>query len=139
MVDPRRVASLLERLRQTRRILDELAAIPGDELAADLPRLGGAKYYLLLAAEICIDVANHVIASKGLRRPRDFADAFAVLREAGLLDEELATKMASMARFRNLLVHEYGSVDDGRVVEILSEGRADLDAFASAAARLALD
>lgn len=37
-----------------------------------------------------------------------------------------------MARFRNLLVHLYGQVDDGRVYEIIHENLGDLDAFRNA-------
>ena len=41
---------------------------------------------LQLAIEVCLDIANHVIADRGLRVPATYAEAFAVLGEAGLLD-----------------------------------------------------
>lgn len=139
MVDPRRIEQLLDRLLDTVALLDELADLPAEELRADPLRLGGAKYYLVVAVEICIDIANHVIASEGLRRPADFADAFTVLGEEGLVDPDLASTGGDMARFRNLLVHQYAQVDDGRVLDILRDGRDDLRRFAAAAAGLATE
>lgn len=139
MVDPRRIEELVDRLIRNLTLLDELASIPTEELRGDPLRLGGAKYYLVVAVEVCIDIANHVIASEGLRRPADFADAFAILGEEGLLSEGLTTTTRDMARFRNLLVHEYAEVDDVRVLEILREGREDLRRFASVAAGFAAE
>lgn len=37
-----------------------------------------------------------------------------------------------MARFRNLLVHRYGTVDDERVHEIMGEDLDDLEGFVEA-------
>jgi uncharacterized protein YutE (UPF0331/DUF86 family) len=73
-----------------------------------------------------------------LRAPTSFADAFAVLGEAGFVDAGLVPALQEMARFRNLLVHGYLRVDDRRVVEILRTRLDDLDAFRSQAARSAL-
>jgi uncharacterized protein YutE (UPF0331/DUF86 family) len=47
-----------------------------------------------------------------LRSPEDYGDTFKVLDEGGILDEEFATKLVSMARFRNRLVHLYWDVDN---------------------------
>lgn len=43
----------------------------------------------------------------------------------GPFSEETLRKMATMARFRNLLVHHYVKVDDARVYEQLGK----IDAF----------
>lgn len=44
-----------------------------------------------------------------------------------------------MAKFRNLLVHGYLQVDDGRVVEILQSRLEDFDSFRAEMARVALN
>ena len=41
-----------------------------------------------------------------------------------------------MARFRNLLVHGYGEVDDERMLRMLREDLADLDEYVAALRRL---
>lgn len=138
MVDPGRVRSLLDRLAEERSHLRALAARGPAALLADPDLLAAVKYRFVVAIETCIDLAQHVIASEGLRAPASFADAFAVLGEAGFVDEELVPALQSMARFRNLLVHGYLRVDDERVVEVLRTRLGDLESFGSQVARSAL-
>jgi uncharacterized protein YutE (UPF0331/DUF86 family) len=137
VVEPRRIEELVDRLLANLALLDELAAMPTDELLADPIRLGGAKYYLVIAVEGCIDIAIHIITSEWLRRPADFADAFTVLSQKGLLPDDLAAATRDLALFRNQLLHEYAEVDDARVVAVLHRGRQDLRRFALVAAELA--
>jgi len=109
--------------------LRDSEALPGDETA-----LAAAKYRFIVAIETCIDVAEHVTASEGLRSPDSFAEAFSVLDEAGFVDQDLAADLQDMARFRNLLVHGYQRVDDARVTEILRTRLDDFERFRTAVA-----
>lgn len=68
-----------------------------------------------MAIEASIDIGEHIIASEGLRSPTEYAEVFASLGEAGYLPADLVPALMDMARFRNLLVHEYVRVDDARV------------------------
>ncbi|MBI3455479.1 MAG: DUF86 domain-containing protein [Candidatus Rokubacteria bacterium] len=88
---------------------------------------------LQMAIEVCVDVANHVIADRSLRVPATYAEAFEVLAEAGLLDPAERDAMVRMAGFRNVLVHEYARIDPAIVVRILRERLDDLARFGSAA------
>lgn len=88
---------------------------------------------LQIAIETCVDVATHVIADRGLRVPTTYAEAFEVVGEAGLLDASLRDSMIQMARFRNVLVHEYARVNAAIVVRILRERLGDLAGFRTAA------
>lgn len=115
-VDDGRLRFLLDRISEETDQLRRLAAMTDEELFADPDRLPGVKYRFVIAIEAAIDACQHAIAAEGLRAPKDFADAFLVLHEAGLL------------------VHGYGRVDDTRVVEILRTRLDDLDAFRRALA-----
>ncbi len=87
---------------------------------------------LQMAIEVCLDVATHIIADRGLRAPTTYAEAFEILGEAGLLDPVMRDVMIRMSRFRNLIVHEYARVDPAMVVRILREHLADLARFKTA-------
>jgi len=132
MVDIPRLGALLQRIRDEVAALRRLGA--RDDLQDDDTALPAAKYRLVVAIEAMTDVAEHVIASEGLRPATSFADSFRSLAEAEWLDDELATTLAEAARFRNLLVHQYADVDDDRVVEILRTRMNDLDRFVTAVA-----
>lgn len=129
MVDPLRIQTLLDRLGREITALRRLAKRDTDALLADEDVLAGVKYRFVVAIEACIDVGRHLVASEGLRAPRDYADVFTVLREGGFLSDEVAATLRDTARFRNLLVHEYAVVDDNRVIEILHTGVDDLQGF----------
>jgi uncharacterized protein YutE (UPF0331/DUF86 family) len=60
--------------------------------------------------EACIDVANHIIASIGFERVEEYSKMFEVLARNKVISGELGEKMARMAKFRNILVHRYGTV-----------------------------
>lgn len=134
MVDPDRVRRLLEALRFYRDQLSKRRAMEVDDYLSEEAFAG--RYLVQAAAQACIDIANHLIASEGWRVPQDFRDTFTVLEEQQILDEGLAERLRALAGLRNRLVHLYEDVDDRRVHAALQDGMADLDAFARAVARL---
>ena len=137
MIDAGRLRALLDRLTTELSHLERLAQLPDEELMSDGDRIAAVKYRFIVAIETCIDAGNHIIASEGLRAPSDYSDVFAVLAEAGFVPAELAPRLALMARFRNLLVHEYLAVEDERVAEVLRSSLRDLEAFKTSIGRAA--
>lgn len=87
---------------------------------------------LHLAVEAALDIGQHIIAQEGFRRPADNQDVFAVLAEEAILPADLLPRLVAMAKFRNLIVHDYARIDDGVVFGILKRRLGDLDAFARA-------
>jgi uncharacterized protein YutE (UPF0331/DUF86 family) len=87
---------------------------------------------LQMMVEICLDVANHIIADKGYRRPVGYADHFTILRENGILGARLTARMMKMAKFRNLIVHNYDKIDAEIIVGILKKNLPDFEAFKTA-------
>jgi uncharacterized protein YutE (UPF0331/DUF86 family) len=134
MVDRARLEQMLSNLREYVAVLKRLAALNEADFIGDSDKVGNAKYHFVIAIECCIDVANHIIASEDLRFPKDNADSFAVLVDAGVLDESIREPLRSMAKFRNRLVHLYWDVDERRVFEYLRDSLADINRFAQAIA-----
>ena len=132
MVDRPKLDAILSNLRGYVEVLRRLALVPGHEFLADADKVGSAKYHFVVAIECCIDIANHIIASGKLRVPRNTADSFVVLVEAGICPAELESPLKAMARFRNRLVHLYWDVDDHLVAEYLTNSLVDFDRFAAA-------
>lgn len=134
MVDLDRVHQRLELLAGYLRELRRLRDLPVSEYLRHDVYAG--RYLIQVAAQTCIDLANHVIASESWRSPRDFGDSFTVLHEYGVIDDALAGRLRGLAGLRNRLVHVYDEIDDVRVHEALTTGLPDIDAFATAVARL---
>lgn len=134
MVAPARTRRLLEALTRYSEQLAELRDLPPGEYLAHQALAG--RYLVQVCAQICIDLANHVIASSRWRAPRDFRDAFTVLEENGVLDAGLSVRLRALAGLRNRLVHLYEDVDDTLVHRALPEGLRNLDDFVRTIARL---
>lgn len=87
---------------------------------------------LQVSVEICLDVGRRIVALEGFRYPEDNQDVFRVLTEEQVIPGNLLETLLDMARFRNLIVHDYARIDDARVYGILHKRLSDLDAFAEA-------
>jgi uncharacterized protein YutE (UPF0331/DUF86 family) len=134
VVDPLRLQRLLrgvtDRVAQLRR-----EAGADDTRRADPLWLPGVKYLFVTAIEACIDAAQHVCASEGWGPPETNGDAFVLLGRHGALPTSLAERLRQAAGFRNVLVHDYVTVNDSVVVARLAD-LSDLDAFVDALARV---
>ena len=87
---------------------------------------------LQVAVEACLDIGRRIIALEGFRYPEDNQDVFRVLAKEGAVSADLLPTLLEMARFRNLIVHDYARIDDARVYGILKKRLGDFDAFAEA-------
>jgi uncharacterized protein YutE (UPF0331/DUF86 family) len=114
----------------------KLAAFDKAALLADFTKTGSLRYYLQVSIECCLDLANHLIAAQALRPPKDYADAFAVLGEAGLVTQDFVPTLQKMARLRNRLVHLYWEVDDETLHGFVTTRLADFDRFKACVIRL---
>ncbi len=94
---------------------------------------------LQLSIECLLDIAQHIAAAKGHRSPESYADTITVLEEAGLISPEKADTYRSIARFRNILVHAYVSIDPGSVFDIWMKGMEDLREMARDLMKAATD
>ncbi len=130
MVEPATIDGLFLNLKDYVSELKRLSSTPRENFLSEPDKVGSAKYHLLVAIESCIDIAHHFVATYRFRRPTDYADAFKVLVEEAILPQELLATLQNMAKFRNLLVHQYAKIDNSRVYEFLQNNLQDFDAFA---------
>lgn len=113
----------------------ERAAVSSFESYANDVRLRRAvERSLQVAVEACLDIARRIIAIEGFRYPENNQDAFRVLVEEKIVPAHLLDTLLEMARFRNLIVHDYAKIDDARVYGILKQRLGDFDAYARAIA-----
>ena len=85
-----------------------------------------------MMVETCADIANHIISDAGMRVPTGYSDTFKVLFENNFIDKELFLIMEKMAKFRNIIVHQYEEVDAEIVITILKKHPADFEKFKEA-------
>ena len=121
MVDRERIERRLIKLEQTIRKLKEISTYSWEEYSQNEGLKDRAERNLQLAAQSCIDLANHFIADFGFRVPLTYAESFVVLREEGIISPDLAEAMQKITGFRNILVHDYLEIDQQIVYATLSK------------------
>ncbi len=87
---------------------------------------------LQILIEVCIDIANHIISDQGMRMPVGYADTFQVLMEHKVISRRLFNTMEKMAKFRNVVVHQYEKIDPGIVLSILHKNLGDFITYKKA-------
>lgn len=118
---------LLERLREE---------VTVAQLRDDLRLQAMVKYPLLIAIQICIDMANHIVAASRLPKAETYAQIFGRLAEAGMISQELARALALAVGLRNRLVHGYTEIEVEELYRVLQEDIEDLGRFAQAVVAL---
>jgi len=130
MVDRRVVATKLEQIEQ---YYGELAAkqqsLTREEFRGETTEQRAVERMFENAIQACADLAQHLATHNFDYEGDSSKGAIRVLQEQDVIDEETAQTLVSAVGFRNILAHEYGSVDPNRVYELLQTELTVYEAF----------
>jgi uncharacterized protein YutE (UPF0331/DUF86 family) len=122
----RQLGLLNEYLRE----LSEIKKMPQKELAENRIVRAAAERLLQVAIETIQNIGNHIIATRGYRSPKDYADIFRVLEEENIITSDFSQQLQKMAKFRNRLVHLYWDIDVQMIYDIIQNKLGDFEKFA---------
>lgn len=86
---------------------------------------------LHLTVESCLDIGGHIISDEGFREPVDNKDVFAVLAENSIITSEDLSSLQNMAKFRNVIVHDYAKIEAEIIYSIVHRNLPDIERFLS--------
>lgn len=109
----------LRRLAECISFLEEYRKVPKEDFIKDHTVNGAACHYLVLGIEIIVDIGNHLLAEVFQMRATEYAEIIEKLAEVKIISEDFAKENIDMAKFRNLLVHDYIKVDLNKVHQSL--------------------
>ncbi len=104
------------------------------QIGADLEVWLKVRSGLETAAQCAIDLALAMVARRKLGPAESYRHAFTLLGSAGVIDQDLAARLAGWAGLRNVLAHVYTSLDLDKLHAALGD-TAPLRAFAAVAGR----
>lgn len=84
---------------------------------------------LQISVECVIDVCSLLVSGLRLGLPAEEDDLFEKLAEAGFISSEMRDNLRRMKGFRNILVHEYGRINDHLVYETATGRLDDFESF----------
>ncbi len=129
MVDIELVRNKIASMGHNLNRLKEKSALTSEQFQSDLDAQDIILHNLQLAIQICIDIGSHIIADENWEVPTSLGNTFRVLSTHKAISPHMADIMASMAGFRNILIHEYQEVDLKKVHDILTNRLSDFDDF----------
>jgi uncharacterized protein YutE (UPF0331/DUF86 family) len=81
---------------------------------------------LFLVVQAGIDLAEAFCQARKYRKPSSMHDAFYVLHEENIIDDDLLETMLRMVGFRNILTHGYAKIDNDIVMDVLKKRLNDI-------------
>ena len=137
MVDRYVVLARIAKIREYVALLRRIRGMADERRFVSDPLIyGNAERYLQLAIQAVLDISHHIVADRSLPLPPDSKSLFDLLARQKVVSRTLAVKLASMAGFRNVLVHEYLEIDRRRVYGALTTDLRDFESFVRAVTRI---
>lgn len=99
-------------------------------LAADADALDIVSFNLMLAVQLCADIAAHVTTDERWLPAKSLAEGFTRLEENGVLEASTAARLRRAVGLRNVVAHGYGRVGATSVFSAATDGLSDLSDFA---------
>lgn len=124
MLDQKFIKHKIELIREDLELLEDVKDETFDELAKDPFRWNGVQHILQKVIDRGIDINQHFIAelaSPKLPAPQNYTETFLRLKDLGILPPDFTKEIAKSAGFRNILVHEYNTIDEQIVYRSVRE------------------
>jgi uncharacterized protein YutE (UPF0331/DUF86 family) len=129
MLDRDRILAKLDELDGYGRELCQIVPQTIEEYLRKVEKRRATERLLQISVECILDVCHLFVSGLRLGLPAQEDDLVGRMDAAGLISPDLAGLLRKMRRFRNILVHEYGEVDDHIVFETARERLNDLVRF----------
>jgi uncharacterized protein YutE (UPF0331/DUF86 family) len=129
VLDRERILAKLDALHGYERELS--AVLPGNlnDYTTSIEKKRATERLLQVSVESILDVCGLFVAGLRLGLPAEEENLFDRLEQAGVFSPDLIRILRAMRRFRNILVHEYGAVDDKIVFQLAGGLSGDVRLF----------
>ncbi|UMX47823.1 MAG: DUF86 domain-containing protein [Candidatus Nealsonbacteria bacterium DGGOD1a] len=131
MVDINTVIRKISAVKKYIKLLGNYEKYSIEEIKSDVFLRGSAERYLYLACQAALDLGEAVISFKDFRKPGTYSEIFYILGEEKVIPQKLEKKLVEMAKFRNVVAHDYENLDFGIIYKAIIEDINDLSEFAN--------
>jgi len=128
LLDKDRVLAKIDELEGYLRELEQVKPTSLEEYKK-VEKKRSCERLLQLSIECMIDICALMVTGLRLGLPSEEDDLFERLEQAGIISPSMKETLRKMKAFRNILVHEYGRIDDQLVYEVLQERLCDFETF----------
>lgn len=93
--------------------------INAENLKSDMIRYWGIERGIQICIECILDIANVIISVSGKEKPDTYREIMLKMSDLEVVSVKFSKKLANMAGFRNILVHDYTKIDSEVIINIL--------------------
>ncbi len=129
MVDPQSLTVRFEKLREYLKILKEIQKVSRSQFLKDYHVHGLAERYLQLAIECLLDIGSMLIVQYDFPKPSTKQEIISILEDQKVLPSDFTHRLAGIAGFRNILIHDYVKIDRARVYDYLQKNLPQFETF----------
>jgi uncharacterized protein YutE (UPF0331/DUF86 family) len=128
MVDAEVVRNKLEHLEEYINDLKEYQDLSLERLTGDKVLFRFLERTIHLAVESVLDIGSHIISDQRLGNPKFNSEIIEILAENEIIKENVDSYI-KIAKFRNVIVHDYAEIDPEILLMIIKENLNDLKAI----------
>jgi len=129
MIDKEVITKKFQDLNRYLKELEDFKSISWGEFSSSLTKQWMVLHGLQLSIQVLVDVGNHILAAMGENRIEDYVDIIDKLGDKNIIPSEFARQIRGMVGLRNIIVHEYASIDLNKIYEILQHRLEDFHKF----------
>jgi len=126
------IENKLVKLRECIEVLENLKRTPKEKFLKSKEKSGATMHYFVVGIEVIVDIGQHILNEVFQTRGDSYEEIITRLGEVKVVDENFAKENADMAKFRNLLIHEYIKIDLKKVYQNLQKAPEIFRKFAKA-------
>lgn len=130
MADERVVSVKLEQIEQYHgELLAKRRSLSREEFLGSTTERRAVERMFENVVQACSDLAQHIATVDFGWNGSSSKEAIRVLGREGVIDDETTKTLVAAVGFRNILAHDYGTIDYGEVYDILRSGLDVYDTF----------
>lgn len=109
--------------------LNKLKELPETTFLTDAQNIALAEHYLRISIDSLVDLANHIIAVKGLGRPGSSKDIVNYLAQAEVIPQEFTKTTLKLIKLRDRLIHLYWEVESPEIYDVVQKELPNISQF----------
>jgi len=98
------------------------------DLKENIENVWSVTFGLVAAIEAVLDISQYILADKGIK-VESYGKIPTKLLETGIIDKDFLEKMQKIVGFRNRAIHNYPSLEEEQLYEILQKDIEDFKEF----------
>lgn len=111
MADENRIKDKFKLASKYLIVIEELNILTEEELEANIRLQLEAERAFEIVSQIILDICTHIVSTSPIQAPNSYAECIDCLVQLNIISSDEKDKFKALIRMRNLIVHQYGTIN----------------------------